>query len=162
MQGDDTASDRTAIDAPIEKARRPLVAGALAVFVALQVAIPLRYYLGDDLYDERFAWRMFSRVRVQECTAEASEDGRRLTVLGQGPADPGILPAPWQSLLTRNRPAVIRRFLTWRCQTAPDGPPGHVRVTTSCRDTEGTTLPPIVREIDCASGEITEDRGGDE
>jgi hypothetical protein len=36
-------------------------------WVGLQVALPLSYYLGDDRFDERFAWRMFSPVRLSEC-----------------------------------------------------------------------------------------------
>lgn len=122
----------------------------LAAFVGLQLLIPLRYYLGDDLYDERFAWRMFSQVRVQECSAEASEDGRPL-------APYSILPAPWVSLLSRNRPAVVGRFLAWRC--AAEGERERVRVTTTCRDVTGELLSPIVRERDCASGEVTVEGG---
>lgn len=158
MQRQDMAGDRTAIDAPVPPARRALVGGGIALFVVLQLAIPLRYYLGDDLYDERFAWRMFSRVRVQECTASVTEDGRAITVLGESPARPGILPLPWFELIKRNRPAVIERFLSWRCD-AGESAPERVRVTTVCRDTEGTELPPQFREMACASHEITDDRG---
>ncbi len=134
------------IDAPPSPAERSRAGWWLAGFVALQALIPLRYYLGDDLYDERFAWRMFSQVRVQECSAEASEDGRAISPYA-------VLPAPWVSLLSRNRPAVIGRFLAWRC--AAEGARERVRVTTTCRDVTGEPLPPIVRERDCASGDVT-------
>lgn len=135
------------IDAPTSPAERSRAGWWLAGFVALQALIPLRYYLGDDLYDERFAWRMFSQVRVQECSAEASEDGRAISPYA-------VLPAPWVSLLSRNRPAVIGRFLAWRC--AAEGARERVRVTTTCRDVTGEPLPPIVRERDCASGDVSE------
>lgn len=134
------------IDAPPSPAERSRAGWWLAGFVALQALIPLRYYLGDDLYDERFAWRMFSQVRVQECSAEASEDGRAISPYA-------VLPAPWVSLLSRNRPAVIGRFLAWRC--AAEGARERVRVTTTCRDVTNEPLPPIVRERDCASGDVT-------
>ena len=37
----------------------------IAVFIATQLVLPLRYYvLRDDEHDERFAWRMFSPMRM--------------------------------------------------------------------------------------------------
>lgn len=147
------------IDAPPDARTRGVGGWVIAAFFVIQLLIPLRYYFGSDLYDERFAWRMFSRVRVQECSAEVTEDGARLTVLGSGPREPGILPAPWHSLLSRNRPAVVRRFLSWRCEA--EGERATVRVTTICRDTSGTPLPPIVRELNCASGTFTEEGGSE-
>lgn len=143
------------LDPPPDGPTRTRAGWTLALFALVSIAIPLRYYLGDDLYDERFAWRMFSRVRVQECSAEVTEDGAPLVVLGRDPSAPGILPAPWHSLLQRNRPAVVRRFLRWRC--AAEGERDVVEVTTRCRDTSAELLPPIVRAIDCASGDITEE-----
>ena len=162
MPSEDRTKDE--LDAAPEGRARRVAGWVIASFLLVQVAIPLRYYLGSDLYDERFAWRMFSRVRVQECSAEVTEDGAPLTVLGSGPSQPGILPAPWHALLGRNRPAVVQRFLSWRCE-APlsEGEEREtVCVTTTCRDTSGELLPPIVREIDCASGTMTTEAGGTE
>lgn len=143
------------LDPPPDGPTRARASWALGLFALVSIAIPLRYYLGDDLYDERFAWRMFSRVRVQECAAEVTEDGLPLVVLGRDPSAPGILPAPWHSLLQRNRPAVVNGFLRWRCEA--EGERETVRVTTRCRDTSAADLPPIVREIDCSTGAITEE-----
>lgn len=143
------------LDAPPDAATRRRAGWTLTLFALVCVAIPLRYYLGDDLYDERFAWRMFSRVRVQECSAEVTEDGVPLVVLGRDPSAPGILPAPWHSLLQRNRPAVVRRFLAWRCEA--EGQRARVRVTTRCRDSSAAVLPPIIAEIECSTGLITEE-----
>ena len=40
----------------------------VVVFVALQLLIPLRYYVAHkDPHDERFAWRMFSPMRMSRC-----------------------------------------------------------------------------------------------
>jgi len=146
------------LDPPFDGPTRQRAGWVLALFALVSIAIPLRYYLGDDLYDERFAWRMFSRVRVQECSAEVTEDGLALVVLGRDPSAPGILPAPWHALLQRNRPAVVHRFLLWRCDA--EGARDTVRVTTRCSDTSGVALDPIVREIDCSTGAITDE--GDE
>jgi hypothetical protein len=118
-------------------------------WVALHLLIPLRYYLGDDRYDERFAWRMFSAVRVQECNVSAHEtrDGREHDVPLMS-----ILPAPWVALMERNRPAVIESFLRWRCGTREGV--AAVRIVNRCRDASGDPLPDIERAITCASGEI--------
>src|SRR6185369_4719609 len=79
-------------DGPIGRARVWVLTGC-ALWLLVHVAIPLHYYyLGDDLYDERFAWRMFSAVRLQRCEVVVTELARgsvRAVPLIQ------ILPAPW-------------------------------------------------------------------
>ncbi|MDQ3036891.1 MAG: hypothetical protein M3Y87_31145 [Myxococcota bacterium] len=120
------------------------------IWVVLMLAIPLRYYAGDDRYDERFAWRMFSAVRVQSCrvgVTEESEAGARPVALME------VLPAPWAALLERNRPAVVEAFLRWRCE-ARDATE-RVRFHNECVDASGDALPSIDRVIDCGTGEIT-------
>lgn len=82
--------------------------------VALQIAIPASYYLrSSDLDDERFAWRMFSDVRVKRCRVrafEVGEQGRRSEIaLGQ------TLHSSWVHSLERGRRAVMLRFLESRC-----------------------------------------------
>lgn len=130
--------------------RKAAVVIALA-WLAIQVAVPARYYFSDDIYDERFAWRMFSAVRVQDCNVTARE------VVG-GMERPiqlsSVLPLPWITLLQRNRPAVVARFLAWRC--ASDAEPSEVRLATVCRDAQGTVLPAVHRTRHCESGEVEE------
>ncbi|MBW2464764.1 MAG: hypothetical protein JRH11_24155, partial [Deltaproteobacteria bacterium] len=36
----------------------------IVAFLAFQLLLPLRYYMGSDEFDERFAWRMFSPIRM--------------------------------------------------------------------------------------------------
>jgi hypothetical protein len=118
----------------------------LAGWLLLHVSLPLSYYVSDDIYDERFAWRMFSAVRVQECTLGAQE-----TVGGIARPIPmsSVLPAPWIALLQRNRPAVIHRFLDWRCRS--EAQPSEVTLTHTCRSVTGDMLPAHHRSLDCAS-----------
>jgi len=121
------------------------------MWIALQIVIPLRYYLGDDVHDERFSWRMFSAVRVQQCAVtirETDASGERSMTADHLYA---FLPAPWVSLLERTRPAVVDRFLIWRCEE--EGMEA-IRFENACRDASGDPLPPIVRTIDCATGTL--------
>lgn len=119
------------------------------LWALLMLLVPLRYYLSDDVYDERFSWRMFSAVRVQSCQAELREtryaSERALPLME-------VLPAPWAALLERNRVAVIDSVLRWRCER--EGVT-RVRFRNTCRDASGQPLPTTSRELECASGEIT-------
>lgn len=84
--------------------------------MALQVAIPASYYfVRNDRDDERFAWRMFSTVRLTRCEVSAFDVSARersrveLT---------HALHASWIRSLERGRARVIDRYLTTRCQLA--------------------------------------------
>jgi hypothetical protein len=127
--------------------RRWATLGALAV-LALHAIIPLRYYLGNDAYDERFSWRMFSAVRMQACdlTAFETTDGttRRVSLME-------TIHVAWITTLRRNREAVMERYLEWRCEEGVES----ARLENRCRTPEGRDVPTVVREIDCASGRIT-------
>ena len=69
-----SAQPRDALVAPPPaRSRRPWIALAVLGLLAAQVAVPATYYLGDDIYDERFSWRMFSAVRVARCNLSAFE-----------------------------------------------------------------------------------------
>ena len=143
-----------ALNAPPAGNDRIVALLALGVWIAIMVAVPLRYYAGGDVYDERFSWRMFSAVRVQQCSLSAREvvDGRERPISLME-----VLPAPWVSLLERNRPAVLRRFLTWRC--ASEAQPSEVRLTHTCQDASGDPLPPLERAMDCETRALEESGG---
>jgi hypothetical protein len=119
----------------------------IVVAVTLQLLVPLTYYLRDDPYDERFSWRMFSGVRLQECEASAYDtrpEGERQVNLYR------VIPPGWIANLQRDRQPVIERYLEHRCAA-----PGveRVRVVNACRGVDGQTLPPREYARDCAAGE---------
>lgn len=141
-------------DAPQRLLAVRIIAG---VWVAFLVLVPLRYYVfpGHDPYDERFAWRMFSAVRVQQCETQVEE-----TRFGEETRPISLttsLPAPWISLLQRNRPAVVESFLNFRCESNVS--PTRVSVRSRCTDVSGNELAPVTRRIDCETRtiETTED-----
>jgi hypothetical protein len=117
----------------------------LWLLVALQVAIPASYYLvRDDRDDERFAWRMFSSVRLTRCRVRAF-DGK--TPQERAHVDLATyLHASWQRSLERGRKHVIERFLSARC-----GQPGVVysQLERSCTSPSGRVLPDKRYRYDC-------------
>lgn len=143
----------SAVDDARARTRRRWIAGGAALAVAVQALIPLRYYLGDDAYDERFSWRMFSAVRMQECRISASETtngaAQRVRLME-------TIHVGWITTLRRNREAVMERYLEWRCEH--EGVQ-RARLENECRTPDGDPVPTIVREIDCASGAITREGG---
>ncbi len=108
----------------------------IAIVLASQILLPLRYYVGDDLFDERFAWRMFSPIRVTGCGVSWFEvqDGVRT------PVQPATeIPVPWASLMRRARQPVIVGYARHRCErmrgqvAEPD-----LRAAVTCAHPDGT------------------------
>ncbi len=119
-----------------------------AVFVVIQLLVPLTYYLREDAYDERFAWRMFSAVRMYRCQTQAVEDR------GDGLAPVNLsqlIHRAWINHLGRNRQDVVHAYLHRRCAE-----PGMVeaRVINRCSDERGDGVAPQTYVIDCAEGTI--------
>jgi hypothetical protein len=146
------------LDRPLDRpsARTWLLAARIgaAAWLAFLVLVPLRYYVlpDHDPYDERFAWRMFSAVRVQRCEVVVDE-----TLLGE-PRPVRLtssLPMPWIALVERNRPAVQRGLLDFRC--AGETEPSAVEIRSSCVEASGERAPTIRRTLDCGTGELTEE-----
>ncbi len=96
----------------------------IAAFLVIQVALPLRYYIAGQSYDERFAWRMYSAQRMAQCEVRFSREGEGLATDG--------LHSSWGALMKRGRGSVIEAWgnrlcleepgvvLNWRC-IHPDG-----------------------------------------
>lgn len=130
-------------------ARRAGVRVFIVVAVLAQLLIPLTYYLRDDPYDERFAWRMFSGVRLQECEGAMLErHGEREEAVN--PYE--VVPAGWVTSLERNRRSVVERYLALRCE---EEGMTSVRFENTCREVDGAELPRVELTRDCATGELT-------
>jgi hypothetical protein len=119
----------------------------LWLLVALQLAIPASYYLGrDDPDDERFAWRMFSVVRLKRCEVSASESDasglRRPIEISSS------LHASWVRSLERGRGSVIEHFLALRCAQRGVAASALER---RCASASGHPLPSAIYHYDCAS-----------
>lgn len=127
--------------------RKVLVGIVLALLV--QVVVPLSYYWREDRYDERFAWRMFSGIRLQSCQT-------RVTVERGAAAEPlrlsKHLHEAWIGHLRRNRRAVIGAFLEERCRLHEDLT--GVTLENRCRSATGETRFASQRyRRDCRAGQ---------
>jgi len=136
---DATGAASTALPAPRASAGSPLdpiaspppgrgrriASAAIALWLVGQLALPISYYAGESLADERFAWRMFSSVSVfgGQCalsvveTVEAPGSAAGRTV--REPALAQVLHPGWVVHMRRGRQSVIDRFLSWRCRHDP-------------------------------------------
>jgi len=141
------AGDNEPAELPVPMGRRrKLFRRVLFGFLAFQLIVPLTYYVRADPYDERFAWRMFSAVRLHQCRPAASEvvDGQ------ERPVDmPKVIHQAWINTMARNREDVIRAFLAKRCEQ--DGV-DESTLTNVCVTPTGTRLAPQVYRRDCANG----------
>lgn len=127
--------------------RRKRFRRILLAFLAFQLIVPLTYYLRDDPYDERFAWRMFSAIRLHACQPFASE----VTEDGERPVDlPRVIHQAWINTMARNREDVIRAFMAKRCE---EEGVEEVTLTNRCRTPAQTMLAPQIYRRDCSSGE---------
>lgn len=97
---------------------------AIGAFLLLQIGLPLSYYLGDNEYDERFAWRMFSPVRMARCSFQ-------LSTYENGTFQPLPLSKEyhvvWINLAKRARVGVIDAMVERSCRSHTD-----VRVDLRC------------------------------
>jgi len=111
---------------------------AIIVFLAVQLALPLSYYLGKNAFDERFAWRMFSPVRMARCQVKVFDAtdgveteirlGRRLHIV-------------WINLLKRARPAVIDGVAAHVCaQSGSAGATPDIRMMLTCTPPDSVLL----------------------
>ena len=102
------------------------------VFLAVQLLLPLRYYVAHrDPHDERFAWRMFSPMRMARCNARFALDGR--------PIDLGrTFHEAWLELASRGRFVVIEAMAAHLCDQNPGK---SVTVSLDCKyvDRDETT-----------------------
>jgi len=125
----------------------------LWLLVAIQIAIPASYYLvRDDREDERFAWRMFSAVRLQRCEVDAFEGAALEPASGLREIDlRRALHASWQRALERGRRSVIEQFLELRCRS---GQPAVALLERRCVAPSGRKLATESFRYDCAGARL--------
>ncbi len=85
----------------------------IAAFVLVQLLLPLHYYIGRrDPHDERFAWRMFSPMRMAKCSPKVAIDGQPLAL-------EGTFHEAWLELAQRGRFVVIEAMAAHLCKEHP-------------------------------------------
>jgi len=113
----------------------------LFIMATLTVAIgaPASYYLQDDSYDERFAWRMFSGKRAERCAVQVVEtrevEGR--TTRAALPLT-RIIHKAWESGLKRLRPDIMQAFFVRRCR---EPAVRELRLLRRCKRADGSPKP---------------------
>lgn len=121
----------------------------LWLLVALQLAIPASYYLRAAPDDERFAWRMFSAVRVKSCGVRAfaiDRAGERSRI----DLDASLHSA-WVRSLERGRERVIGRLLSQRCVADQAA---RTELLRSCEDAAQRAAGGERFSLDCATGKL--------
>lgn len=102
------------------------------IFLAVQILAPLSYYsIRADRNDERFAWRMFSSVRMLRCAVEFRTGPEAKPVVNLE----GIFHQVWVRLAQRGRLEVIDAMARELCAREGDDP--EVRVRVSCQRVDG-------------------------
>ncbi|MAE67451.1 MAG: hypothetical protein CMJ18_24585 [Phycisphaeraceae bacterium] len=133
------------LHAPVGRARH-FVSGFIALFLLLQLLVPLRYYLGGET-DERFCWRMFSSVVQRDCRVAVDEtvQERSQSLVRAVPVS-SLLPT-WSEFLHQH-PVVVRRFLHWRCAQADVQ---AVRYRCRCTRVDGSVAPSVELAVHCGA-----------
>jgi len=139
---------------PKENTTPRLHHGVIFAFLLAQLCIPLTYYtMRENPYDERFAWRMFSAIRLYQCNVELQEgptDAARPVRLGR------VVHQAWINHLRRNREEVAEALLLRRCaEPAVD----EATILTTCRSSTGEPLPLTRYHRDCDTEEFSIERG---
>ncbi len=138
--------------------KHPIRSIFLVVFFAIQIYLPLSYYLGNYPWDERFSWRMFSSVRSLQCqsqfiveypSSKQSENQIQNQANQQAcPNDPSKscqklklnehLHVVWINLIQRGRLEVIDHFAKQHCATKQDA---MFFADLKCESTDGSKSP---------------------
>jgi hypothetical protein len=99
--------------------------GRVILVIALsQLLLPLHYYLANrDPHDERFAWRMFSPMRMTTCATELRVAERRVDLGTE-------FHEAWIELAQRGRFVVVEAMAARLCAKHPGQP---VTLRMECR-----------------------------
>ncbi|CAN5771452.1 hypothetical protein BH11MYX3_BH11MYX3_01170 [soil metagenome] len=94
----------------------------IAAFVAIQLLLPISYYTRKDPHDERFAWRMFSPMRMARCRPTATINDAPFNLAGE-------FHEAWLEIASRGRFKVIEAMATRLCAEHPNS---AVRISIDC------------------------------
>lgn len=114
----------------------------IAAVVLINIALPVSYYIGRSdsplaPFDERFAWRMFSPVRLARCQVElydATGGVEREIPLTRE------LHVVWINLLKRARPSVVAAALDKFCAEAGEGADIRMELVCTAPDAAAKTI----------------------
>jgi hypothetical protein len=102
--------------------------GAIAGFVIVQLLVPLHYYtVRRDDHDERFAWRMFSSMRLLTCEVEFRINDQPIEPLTE-------FHDAWLALARRGRRTVVEAMAARLCHEHPGA---TVRALLTCHPVRG-------------------------
>jgi hypothetical protein len=95
----------------------------ILAFLLVQLALPLHYYVvRDDFHDERWAWRMFSPMRMTKCRSSWTIDGQPVALGSR-------FHEAWLEMVERGRTVVIEEMAHSLCRKHSGKP---VVVTLQC------------------------------
>jgi hypothetical protein len=90
----------------------------ILAFIAVQLLLPLHYYVvRHDPHDERFAWRMFSPMRMARCSTTFRVDNQPVPLGGK-------FHEAWVEIASRGRFAVLEEMAGKLCSDNPNKPVG--------------------------------------
>ena len=108
---------------PIDAFLRTWQGWVILTLVASQLLIPLHYYIAHrDPHDERFAWRMFSPMRMAQCRPAFTLDRKPVALAEQ-------FHEAWIETAKRGRFRVIEAMAASLCERNPGS---EVVVTVTC------------------------------
>jgi hypothetical protein len=85
----------------------------ILAFVVVQLLLPLAYFARRDPHDERFAWRMFSPMRMAQCKASFAVDGAPIALADK-------FHEAWLTLVERGRFVVVEAMAARLCDEHPN------------------------------------------
>lgn len=95
----------------------------IAVFVLAQLLLPLHYYfVRKDLHDERFAWRMFSPMRMARCAPTVVINDKPIQLASE-------FHEAWLEIANRGRFTVLEAMGAKLCAKYPKS---EVRLSIQC------------------------------
>jgi hypothetical protein len=101
----------------------------ILAWLAVQLALPLVYYtMRHDRHDERFAWRMFSPMRMIKCNPQFVAGGKPVDLASRFHED-------WIRIAQRGRYAVIEAMGARLCADTPRTP---IELHMTCDNLDGS------------------------